>query len=165
MEKGLKLGGIFYFKCFDEDGNLKWETQSKNLVVDEGLISILETIFTIGGTIPETNYYIGLCDGTPSIASTDTLAAHPGWVEVSGYTEAARQEFVEARIGLTVDNSANKSIFSINASNTVGGAFIGSVSTGSTGLLLSASAFANGDKSVTSGDTIEVQYDFSASST
>lgn len=166
MEKSnFKLGGIFRIKCFDSEGNLKWEDVSKNLVVDEGLQHILDSIFTLSGETPKANYYIGLTDGTPAVAAGDTLAAHAGWVEVSAYAEAARQEYVEVRASLTVDNSASKAIFSMNATTVVGGAFITDQSTGTAGLLLAASAFANGDKSVTSGDTIEVQYDFSASST
>ncbi len=165
MEKGIKLGGIFRIKCFDAENNLKWETESKNLVVDEGLAHILDTIYTLGGVTPNANYYIGLTDGTPAISANDTLAAHAGWVEVTAYAEPSRQEYVETRTGLTVDNSASKAIFSMNGAATVGGAFICSVDTGTAGLLLAASAFANGDKTVTSGDTIEVQYDFSASST
>lgn len=164
MEKGFKVGGIFRIKCFDADKNLKWEENSANLVVDEGLAHILDTIYTLGGITPNANYYIGLTDGTPAISANDTLASHAGWVEVTAYSEVARQEYIEARTSLTVDNSASKAIFSMNASSTVGGAFITSASTGTSGLLLSASAFANGDKAVTSGDTIEVQYDFSASS-
>ena len=164
MDKGFKLGGIFRIKCFDIKGILKWETVSKNLVVDEGLAHVLDAVYTLGGVTPNANYYIGLSDGTPSVAASDTLAAHPGWTEITGYSEPTRQEYIEVRTGLTVDNSANKAIFSINASNTVGGAFITSVNSGTSGMLLAASAFANGDKSVTSGDTIEVQYDFSASS-
>jgi len=164
MDKGFKVGGIFRVKCYDPNGILKWEDVSKNLVVDEGLQHILDSIFTLGGETPKTNFYIGLTDGTPAVSASDTLAAHAGWVEVTDYSEAARQEYVEARTSLTVDNSASKSIFSINGSATVGGAFICDQTTGTAGLLLAASAFANGDKTVTSGDTIEVQYDFSASS-
>ena len=165
MEKGIKLGGIFRIKCFDPERNLKWETESKNLVVNEGLNHILDTIFTLGGEVASANYFIGLTDGTPSISPNDVLAAHAGWIEVTAYTEASRQEYVETRTSLTVDNSAAKAIFSMNSSSTVGGAFISSAASGTSGMLLAASAFANGDKSVTSGDTIEVQYDFSASST
>lgn len=163
-KKGIKLGGIFRVKCFDADRKLKWKTKSKNLVVDEGLAHILDSIYTLGGITPNANYYIGLTDGTPAISGNDTLASHAGWVEVTAYSEAARQEYIEVRTSLTVDNSSSKAIFSMNASSTVGGAFICSADTGTAGLLLAASAFANGDKTVTSGDTIEVQYDFSASS-
>jgi len=160
----FKLGGIFRIKCFDSEHNLKWETESKNLVVDEGLAHILDAVFTLSAVTPNANYYIGLTDGTPTISANDTLASHAGWIEVTDYTEGTRQEYVEARTALTVDNAASKGVFSINASATVGGAFICSASSGTTGTLLAASAFSTGDKPVTSGDTIEVQYDYSASS-
>lgn len=164
MKQGLKLGGVFKVTCYDANGNLKWSDVSKNLVVTVGLEHILDVIFSLGGAVANANYYIGLTDGTPTIVAGDTLATHAGWVEVAGYAELARQEFVEARTSLTVSNAASKAVFSVNATNTVGGCFITSAATGTTGLLLAASAFANGDKSVTDGDTIEVQYDFTATS-
>lgn len=165
MNNGIKLGGVFKIKCFDKSGSLRWEDKSSNIVVTQGLAHVLDAVYTLGGVTPHTNYYIGLTDGSPTTAAGDTLASHSGWIEVTGYTEGARQEYVEARTGLTVDNSASKAVFSINATETVGGAFICSVNSGTSGDLLAVSAFTNGDKAVTSGDTIEVQYDFSVSST
>jgi hypothetical protein len=44
MESGFKVGGVFYVKCFDKDGNLKWEDEAKNLVTDDGLDHILDVI-------------------------------------------------------------------------------------------------------------------------
>jgi len=165
MEKGIKLGGIFRIKCFDPKRNLKWETESKNLVVNEGLNHILDTIFALGGEVANTSYFIGLTDGTPTISANDVLASHAGWTEVTAYSEASRQEYVETRTALVVDNSAAKAIFSMNSSSTVGGAFISSAASGTSGMLLAASAFANGDKAVDDGDTIECEYSFSAAST
>ncbi len=54
--------------------------------------------------------------------------------------------------------------FSINATATVGGAFVANNSTkgGTAGTLYSAGAFTVGDKIVTSGDTINVTYTASA---
>ncbi len=164
MKQGLKIGGVFKVTCYDKNGKIKWNDVSKNLVSNVGLEHVLDAIFSLGGVVANANYYIGLTDGTPTVAAADTLASHAGWVEVSGYVEPARQEFVEARTSRTISNSASKAVFSINATATVGGCFITSASTGTTGLLLAASAFANGDKSVTNGDTIEVQYDFTATS-
>jgi hypothetical protein len=160
----FKIGGIFHITCYDKNGNIKWKDVSKNLVVNVGLEHILDGLFSLGGVIANPNYYLGLTDGSPNIVAGDTLSSHTGWNEVSDYTETTRQAFTPTRTGLTVDNSAAKAVFSINASAVVGGAFITSVDTGTTGLLLAVSAFSNGDKTVSSGDTIEVQYDFSASS-
>ena len=159
MEKS-RLGGIFRIKCVDKHGALKWEDEAKNLVVNEGLYHILDTEFT-GGT-PVTTWYIGLANSSPSPAANDTLASHGGWTENSNYT-GNRQEWDETRSGATVSNSASKASFPITSdSQTLGGAFLCSVATGTSGTLMSVAAFSGGDKSADNGDTIEVQYDFTA---
>ena len=160
----LKLGGIFKVKCFDKNGVLRWSDVTKNIVVDEGLHHVLDLVFQLGGESANTNYYIGLADGTPVFAAADDLTTHAGWTEDLNYTEGVRQEYVEVRSNLTVDNSAAKATFSINATTTIGGAFVCSVNTGTAGILFAGAAFTNGDKSVFDGDTIEVQYDFTSSS-
>ena len=38
--------GLFEIKCHDKDGNLKWEAQSKNLVVNVGLAYMAGTALT-----------------------------------------------------------------------------------------------------------------------
>jgi hypothetical protein len=61
-------------------------------------------------------------------------------------------------------NSASVAVFNINATQTVGGAFLTSDNTksGSTGTLFSAADFsAPGDRAVTSGDTLNVTYTLS----
>ena len=63
-----------------------------------------------------------------------------------------------------VTNSASKASFSINATATVGGAFLCSASSGTTGTLFSAADFQSpGDRSVVSGDVLTVTYTFSLS--
>jgi hypothetical protein len=65
-----------------------------------------------------------------------------------------------------VTNSASKATFNINATATVGGAFLTSDDTkgGSTGTLFSAADFQSpGDRSVVNGDTLTVTYTFSLS--
>jgi len=61
-------------------------------------------------------------------------------------------------------NSASPAAFNINATSTVGGAFLtsGSAKSGTTGTLFSAADFSSpGDRSVTSGDTLNVTYTLS----
>jgi hypothetical protein len=161
MEK-LTFGGIFTVTCYDKNGNIKWKEETHNLVVNEGLDHILEVIF-IGGSA-YSNFYIGLVSSNPVISAGDTLASHSGWSEISDYSEGQRQEFVETRSGETVDNTANLATFSINNSAIIGGSFITSAQTGTTGILLAASAFSNGEKNVSDGDTIKVMYEFRAAS-
>jgi len=164
MKSNFKLGGVFIVTCYDKYGNIEWQDRSKNLVVTVGLEHILDGLFSLDGESVNPNYYLGMIDASPTIVASDNLASHVGWNEFVDYNELTRQEFIESRTGLTVDNSASKAVFSINVNTTIGGTLICSVDTGNTGLLLAASAFSGGDKPVIVGNTVEVQYDFSASS-
>jgi len=65
-----------------------------------------------------------------------------------------------------VTNTASKAVFTINGTTTVGGAFLTSNDTkgGTTGTLFSAADFQSpGDRSVVSGDILNVTYTFSLS--
>jgi hypothetical protein len=161
MEK-LTFGGIFTVTCYDKEGNVKWKERTPNLVVNQGLDHILDITF-MGGS-PYSNFYIGLLSDNPTITADDTLDSHSGWSEITDYTEGERQEFVESVSGQTIDNSGNLATFSINNAAVIGGSFITSASTGTTGILMAASAFSNGEKNVSDGDTLEVMYEFRASS-
>lgn len=168
MKSKVKLGGRFKIQCFDLNGGLKWEDVAENLVVNEGLDYILECLFESGMSAfsPPDPWYVGLTDGTPTVAAADVMNSHAGWVEVVAYDEATRQEFVNgAKSSQSVSNSASKAAFTISSdSTTIGGAFLTSSNTrgGTTGTLLCAAAFTGGDKSTDDGDTLQVQYTFSA---
>ena len=160
----FKLGGIFTIECFDKNGNFKWKDVSHNIVTDEGIAYVLDLIFSLGGVTQNPHYYIGIVDASPTISSSDTLSSHAGWAEITPYSETARQEFNEERTGLVVSNTTLKAVFSINTTATLGGSFVASSDTGTSGMLLSVSAFANGDKAVSNGDTITVSYEFHGAS-
>ena len=98
------------------------------------------------------------------------MALHTGWTEVTAYSEANRPtaQFAAATNAnpSVVTNTANKAVFSINGTTVVGGAFLTNSNTkgGSTGTLFSAADFAApGDRSVVSGDILNVTYQFSLS--
>lgn len=168
VQNCIKAGGVFYVKCFGEDGNLKWETQSHNLVVNVGLQD-MNTQYFKGATYSAT-WYIGLYGAAASNnpAAGDTMASHAGWTEVTAYSQATRPA---ATFGTAttanpsvISNSASPASFSINGTTTVGGAFLTSNSTksGTTGILFSAADFAApGDRALVSGDTLTVTYQFS----
>jgi hypothetical protein len=162
--------GVYYVECHDKDGNLKWSAESKNLVVNAGLAYMAGTALTSVTQI--TTWYIGLygagASNTP--AATDTMSSHIGWTEVVPYSNATRvaATFVTATTAnpSVVTNSASPATFNINATSTVGGAFLtsGSAKSGTTGTLFSAADFASpGDRSVVSGDILSVTYTFSLS--
>jgi hypothetical protein len=160
--------GVYTMQCLDADGNLKWEARCPNLVVNVGLQDMNAQYFK--GSAYTAAWYIGLYGAAASNnpAAGDTSASHAGWTEIVPYSNATRPA---ATFGTATTanpsvqtNSASPASFTINATATVGGAFLISNSTksGSTGILFSASDFtAPGDRSVASGDTLNVTYTFS----
>lgn len=160
MKDGLRLGGIFTVTCHDKTGKTKWEEKFHNTVVNDGINHVLDILFS--GSTQVNPWYLGLTDGTPTVAATDTMASHAGWSEVVAYSEATRQEFVDVRSSQSVSNSASPASYSVNGPATVGGVFLSSdnAKSGTAGTLLSAEAFTGGDRTVADGDTVKVTYTF-----
>jgi hypothetical protein len=115
-------------------------------------------------------WYIGLygagASNTP--AASDTMSSHAGWTEITPYSNATRPVCTFATPTTAnpsvATNTASPASYNINATATVGGAFLVSNSTkgGSTGTLYSAADFgAPGDRSVVSGDILTVSYTLS----
>lgn len=163
----MTAGGVYTVQCFDKDGNLKWEDKSHNLVVNEGLKDMNDKYFS--GSSYTAAWYVGLITGPgsgTSFSASDTLASHGGWVEYADYS-GARKAAVFAVATLAdpsvITNSASPASFSITgAGGVVAGAFLASVSSGSSGILFSESDFQSpGDRTVVSGDTLNVTYTFS----
>ena len=160
--------GVYHIECHDKDGNLKWQADSKNLVVNAGLAYMAGTALTSVAQI--TSWYIGLygagASNTP--AAGDTMSSHAGWTEVVAYSNATRvaATFATATTAnpSVATNSASPAVFNINGTTTVGGAFLtsGSAKSGTTGTLFSAADFGSpGDRSVVNSDTLSVTYTFS----
>lgn len=166
--EGIKGGGVFTVQCHDKDGNLKWEAQSANLVVNVGLKDMNDKYFTGSGYTA--TWFIGLYGAAASNnpVAGDTAASHAGWTEVTAYSQATRPSAVFAAATTAdpsvISNSGSPAVYNINGTTTVGGAFLISNNTkgGTTGVLFSAADFQSpGDRSVASGDTINVTYQFS----
>jgi hypothetical protein len=163
---GARAGGVFHVECFDKDGNLKWSTSEHNLVVNEGLQDMNSQYFA--GSTYSASFYLGLITGPSSgtsFSATDTLAT-VSWAEFTNYSGSRKA--VTFGTATTADpsvisNSASPSSFSINSTGgVVAGAFLTTVSSGTSGLLFSESDFqAPGDRTVVSGDTLNVTYTFS----
>jgi len=166
-ETALALGQ-FNFECIGADGKVKWTGAVPNLVVNVGLAYMAGTALTSVAQV--TSWFIGLygagASNTP--AAADTMSSHAGWTENVGYSNATRVActFVTATTAnpSVATNTASPASFSINATSTVGGAFLtsGSAKSGTAGTLFSASDFTSpGDRAVTSGDTLNVTYTMS----
>jgi hypothetical protein len=168
FKSSARGGGVFHFKCYDKDGNLKWEDSAHNLVVNVGLADMNDKYFSGSGY--SATWYLGLVDNSPSpsYAAGDTMSSHAGWAENTDYTQANRPTvtFGSATVAdpSVINNSGAVDVFTMNASVTIAGAFLTSDNTkgGTSGILFSASTFQSpGARTVVSGDTLNVTYEFS----
>jgi hypothetical protein len=163
----IQAGGVFHVQCLDKDGNLKWEDQMHNLVVNEGLQNMNTEYFK--GSTYTAAFFLGLVTGPGSgttYAAADTLASHAGWTEYTDYSGARKA--VTFGTATTADpsvisNSASPSSFTISgAGGVVAGAFLCTVASGTSGVLFSEADFNSpGDRTVVAGDTLNVTYTFS----
>lgn len=164
MNQNVQIGQVYKLECFDKNGKLKWKDGFENIVVTTGRNQYLDATLKTGVTSP--TWFVGLKDAVPAIAA-DTIASHAGWLELVPYSNTTRPQFVLGTIANgSVDNVASKAVFSINATATVGGAFLASnnVKNGTTGILLGAGEFASA-RGVISGDTLNVTVTCSITST
>lgn len=185
---GLPLDGEYVVECRDKDGNLRWSDTIKNVVCTEGKNALLT--HALKGSSYTSVLYMGLIESTgygyagangSGVAATNLASAITavggaspanGWNEATSSMCAARgtPTFGSASGGSISLSSAQS--FSILAAATIKGCFIlmksaGAVSPTSTvgntsGALLSAGLFTNGDKVVSSGDTLSVSYTLNA---
>lgn len=162
----ISLENHYLIECFDKNGKLKWVEEIHNLITNVGLDDVLDKY--LKGSAYTAGFFVGLTDGTPTVAAGDTMSSHAGWAEVAAYSESVRQTLTLGSVSSqSVDNSASKASFSINAdTTTIGGAFIVTNSTkgGTSGTLYGVGAFSGGDKSADNGDTLNVTVTCTAAS-
>ncbi len=167
---GIGMRTLLRVECFDKDGNEKWVEEVPNIVVNEGLDDLLDKYLKGSGYTAA--FYVGLVtqfQSTEAFAAADTAAQINGtnaWNEDETYSEAVRQTLVLGAVASqSVDNSASKAAFSINGSTVLEGAFVITDSTkgGTAGELYGEAAFSV-DRSVESGDTLNVTVTLTAAS-
>jgi hypothetical protein len=160
MVEGAEAHGRYVIECRDAEGNLKWADEIDNLVTTVGKNFALDTI--MAGAAYTAAWYIGLISSASytSVAAGDTAASHAGWTEGQGYSQTARPTTAWAAASGGSKALSASATFSINATDTIKGCFLISNSTkgGTTGTLYSAGLFSAGDKTVQSGDTLNVSY-------
>ena len=166
--RDLKVGTVhkntYEFECFDSEGNLKWTESVKNLVTNEGLDDVLDKYLKGSGYTAA--WYVGLVDNASftAIAATNTSTdihvstATNGWIEFDDYSEGVRQTLTLGTVSSqSVDNSASKAAFSIDATGVVNGAFVVDTNVWGTGagVLYGAASF-SATRNVENGDTLNV---------
>ena len=161
----FKVSGFWTFLALDHAKKTKWYEEVHNLVVTLGLNKLLDD--TLGTAAATASWFLGLTAASPSPALADTMSSHAGWTENVTYSDAARQAWTEnaAASAGVITNSGAPAQFGINGSTTVGGAFLTSNNTksGTSGILFSCAAFASGNRSLISGDTLFVTAQFTIS--
>ena len=172
--------GHYTVTCRDKDGNLKWEEQFPNQVVQIGKQLMLDTLLR-GSSYTVVGPFLGLVSGSSNTFSpTDTMTSHAGWTEFTNYTvggSAVRGTAAFAAAtstGTTPSNVTSSTATAITytitgAGGTVYGCFLvtgtGAVSTQSStaGTLYSEGNFSTA-KVTTAGDTVSVTYSTTATS-
>lgn len=151
-------------QCFGSDGNLKWEEEVFNGIVDEGIEYLLNVAFR-SATTQINPWYILLVDnaGFSAFANADTMASHAGWTEFTNYSEATRPEWTAGTAAARAIANAATVDYTING---VGGEVKGvavtssNTKSGTVGTLWSTAAFSS-NATVTSGDTLKITYTIS----
>ena len=168
--EGMSAGGVFTITCYGSDGQQKWVDIGHNLVVNTGLQDMNTKYFAGSGYTAA--WYIGLVNGTSAsttYSGGDTLASHTGWTENSSYTGNRKAiTFGAATLAdpSNINNSSSTASFTMNANATIAGAFVANVASGTTGLLFSAADFQSpGDRTVVSGDVLNITYSFNLDAT
>lgn len=150
-----------------EDGlYLLSKTQDTNVVTNQGLDKLLNVMFGAAGGGEETQittWYVTLVESNTTPAAGLTYAT-PTYTESTAYTEGTRPAYVEtASSGQSINNSASKATFTINASKTIyGSSLVGGGTAPTTkgdtaggGYLYCYSLFGS-SKSVVSSDVLNI---------
>lgn len=169
-ESPLVFEGIVRVVHRDRFGRIKDIEEGKNIVVNEGIDYIFNN------DLAAASIYMGLLGaGTPAAGWTMTeaggssgaLSDTDGDREIhSEYDEAARQDWtVVDSTAQSLTNAASPAVFTFNASISVTGAFLSTVSTknNQTGTLIAAKLFASA-KAMDSGETLTITHSISGSS-
>jgi hypothetical protein len=153
--------GIYTVECFGPDGLPKWNDQIENIVTTVGKNDALDKYLV--GSAYTAAFYLGLISITSYVSVpviADTMASHATWAEDQNYSQAARPTTAWSAAAAGAKALSAAAVFSINASTTIKGCFLTTISTkgGATGILYSAGLFTGGDKVVANGDTLNVSY-------
>lgn len=154
----IKVSGEFHLTCLNADGSVAWERRFKNAATNIGLGYLAGAAFS--GTAQIATWYAGLISTAGFSAGlnvNDTMAAHAGWAEFTGYSGARPQWVNSGANGVVTSNGPFS--FPITASGVIHGVFVVSNSTvGGTAGTLYAAALLPVDAVVSAGQTLTGTY-------
>ena len=162
---GININGE-YFARVNGGG---WEKEGDNLVVNEGLVHVLNV--ALGATAKPAGYFLALFSGSTTPAANWTAASFAAVAneivsQTEGYTGATRPAWTPAAATAgSIDNLASAAQMTMATSSTLnvtGAALLTSSQRGgTTGVLVSASAFAT-TRMFQAGDLYELGYRLNA---
>ncbi len=168
-EEKTNVRGRFTVKCFDKNGNLKWEDTIDNVVCTVGRNAALDE-YLAGDAYTVTGPFMGLISSVSwsAVDAADTMGSHAGWLE-AGNANAPTYTAPRKTCAWNAADAGAKALsaalsFAITSGGTVKGCFLvfhtGAVETidSTAGVLLSAGVFTGGDKIVVDTDTLNVTY-------
>ena len=162
---GINVNGEYFARVNGGD----WEKEGDNLVVNEGLVHVLNV--ALGTTAKPAGYFLALFSGSTTPAANWTAASFAAVAneivsQTEGYTGATRPAWTPATATTgSIDNLASAAQMTIATSGTLnvtGAALLTSSQRGgTTGVLVSASAFA-APRVFQAGDLYELGYRLNA---
>lgn len=156
LESGARMGFNYVVEVV-RGGKVIDRESVHNLIPAEGLDHVMATVFKGGAQVP--TWYLAIFEGNYTPTAGLTAAAFPATAtECTAYTSGTRLEFVEGAVAAgSLDNSASKAEYTMNADKTVYGGVITSAAAkgATTGVLISAVRFATA-KAVLAGDVLRV---------
>jgi len=166
-KEGIKLGGRFIIEVYDKDMNLISKSEVHNIIPTEGCNFALDQIGAGAAQVAALYCLMFETDTTPAAGTT---YATPVFTETTAYTEETRPEYVPAAAsGKSMSNTANKAVFTMNASKTLyGAALVGGGTAPTTkgntdggGKMLAAGKFGTAQP-VISGNVVNLTYTLSS---
>lgn len=146
--RGLFLGEVWERRKSGLLALVRHWTTDPGLIAENGItdagIADNEQVYFAGGT-QKPLWYILLVNnvGFSGFAAGDTMAAHAGWAEFTGYNESTRQQWLAGTPAGRVITGTASAAFTSTAGSTVYGAGLVSNNTkgGTTGVLWSTGPF------------------------
>lgn len=166
LKAGAKFRGIWEIEVYDKlGGKLIGQSSCQNIITDEGLNRILNVMLHAATAI--TTWYVELYESNTAGAANMTYDV-PTYTICTAYAEGARPAYVEAEsTAKSTTNSANKAVFTMNASKTIYGSALVSVTTagdhtaGANNVLFCAGLYTTAQP-VISGNVVNATYTVTA---
>lgn len=166
---GLVVGGVMGHEVWRmcADGPLSLgRREDHNKVPTEGLNRLVENWLDAGAQIA--NVYVSIFEGDYTPVDGLTASSYPtDATESTAYDESTRPAFTPGTVASgSVDNTASRATFTMNATKTIYGGALHTTSTKSstTAPIMAAVRFGS-SRSVIATDQIDVDYTFTASDT